>query len=173
MHPLAKWTALLASDDLDIRVRAARQLVSRPDVPLPTLVVILEDLVGSGLGASTRKVLLARTDPELFDEMISLLGSATPVARQTACDVLGHLGDERATPQLLDRLADPDWWVRHASIGALGALGDRRAVAPLRREYLAGGADVNIELALHHALGRLRALDGLPSPSWSSDQQPD
>jgi arylsulfatase A-like enzyme len=46
---------------------------------------------------------------------------------------LGHLGDRRALPPLIDNLKTGDPGLRAESALALGALGDRRAVGPLIR----------------------------------------
>ncbi|MEM9563983.1 MAG: HEAT repeat domain-containing protein [Actinomycetota bacterium] len=171
MPTLAHWTSMLDSDNLRIRVRAARHLVTRADTPLDVLVTILTELSDQGLGAGTRLALLGRTDPDLADRMGDCLVSSTPFARETACDVLARLGDPRAATDVLPLLDDPVWPVRRAAIIALGMLGDRSAVAPLRERYLDVG-DANLELALYGALQQLDGFDGLPSPSWRAGHAP-
>ncbi|MEL6982127.1 MAG: HEAT repeat domain-containing protein [Actinomycetota bacterium] len=159
MQPLENWLEKFGSDDVDVRVRAAHQLVARPDVPLGVLVVMLEDLDGRGIGAKAIQALLGRTDPDLFDAMVACLGSSTPLARQAGAEVLGHLGDPRATPHLINLLDDPVWLVRRAAALALGSLGDPSAIRPLERQLEVVVADQTMEVVLRGSLRRLRALD--------------
>ena len=62
------------------------------------------------------------------------LQSAEAVNRAHAAYWLGELGanSQTAVPQLIVALADGDKWVRRASAKALGKIGDRAAVVPLR-----------------------------------------
>lgn len=167
-QPVEAWIALLGSDNVEIRTRAARQLIGRDDTPLDVLVIILEELSDRGLGAGVRRALLGRTDPDLADRMLDCLSSPNESTRVIACDVLGPLGDRRAVGPIIELVDDPSWRVGRAAITALGQLGDASAAPVLRRRFLDVGTDVNLELALHGALTALDALDGLPPPSWST-----
>lgn len=65
------------------------------------------------------------------DALIADLGSADVRIRDYAIRVLAERRNPAAVPKLIERLDDPDPTVWLRAVGALTAIGDRRAVAPL------------------------------------------
>ncbi len=119
-------------------------------------------------------------DPAAYDAVLGRLGDADPQVRLAAAAALGHglMQDPRAaanTPNravdpLIRLLQDPDPQVRASAADALGALGDHRALAPLRA-MLGGSANFNTGIAAA-ALGMLkdpRANDTLLAVAKSFD----
>ena len=157
MVDLADWITLYGSSRLEVKVRAARSLLHRAsEVPLSLLLDILDELSDAGLGAETEKALLKRNDPELFDEMIKRLDAGDSFIREVGCNVLGRLGDNRATLYLLKRLADPHVMVRREAGFALAFLKDPSAIPELKRQYeMRKDDDINVRMALEAALKNL------------------
>ncbi len=95
---------------------------------------------------------------QLVPEMIDVFETAErddPRVRRYIALALGHVGDPRAVPVLLEALSDDDPETRIYSIWALGALGDERAIAPLLE--LAHHDDPGIRKMAVYSLGALRA----------------
>jgi len=70
---------------------------------------------------------LAKSDQELLKDLLS----ADPRVRDYSVRVLAERKNPAAVPALIEKLKDPDREVAMRAVGALGALGDPRAVAPL------------------------------------------
>ncbi len=99
---------------------------------------------GSGTSADT-------TDP--FEEIVKELSKASdPSQRVHAAELLGQLGDRRATKPLIAALDDPDHGVRRAVALALGQLRDHQAVPPLLK-VLQTSSDPSVRGAVAFALG--------------------
>jgi HEAT repeat protein len=95
---------------------------------------------------------------QLVPEMIDVFETAErddPRVRRYIALALGHVGDPRAMPVLLEALSDDDPETRIYSIWALGSLGDKRAIAPLLE--LAHHDDPGIRKMAVYSLGALRA----------------
>ncbi len=95
---------------------------------------------------------------QLVPEMIDVFETAErddPRVRRYIALALGHVGDPRAVPVLLEALSDDDPETRIYSIWALGSLGDNRAIAPLLE--LAYHDDPGIRKMAVYSLGALRA----------------
>lgn len=153
---LNQWLTLFHSTNVDIRVRSATALIARPDVPLTVLLEILDTLSDHGLGASTEKALIKRTDVGLLGAMIARLDSPDPFIREVACNVLGRSGDSTATRHLLRMIDDPHIMVRRAAGFALSWLEDPSAIAELKRQFAARqNDDINVVWALETALKSL------------------
>ena len=97
-------------------------------------------------------------DTRLFG-LIESLGDLSPFARQRAAEELSRMceqgrGDSRMLPALLVALNDRDASVRGAVAAALGNLGDRQAVEPLkvRREE---DESIHVKAALDKAMPKL------------------
>jgi HEAT repeat protein len=58
----------------------------------------------------------------LLQPEIARLRHRSPIARGDACAILGRLGQADAVPLLLERLRDPDAWVRGRAMSALADL---------------------------------------------------
>ena len=83
-----------------------------------------------------------RGDAEIIDDLVAigpsaaghlLVGLNDPVADAAggAAVALGRLGDARAVAPLLEKLADPDWYLRYTAARALGDLRETEAAAAL------------------------------------------
>jgi HEAT repeat protein len=105
---------------------------------------------------------LAAGMPELFDTALALMGDPSLVVRDVAARVLGDFRDERSEEPLLEALSDHSWSVRFSAenalctqgprvvpglieilghgevvarnraISALGRIGDKRAIEPIK-----------------------------------------
>ena len=149
---------LFRSQNRAIRIRAAKVLMHRRDVPLKIILEILDDLHNQGLGAGVQRILLKREDPELVEAMVSRLRSPAPFVRETACTVLGHKGGRNVTRVLLAALGDQSMWVRRAAGIALAYVGDPSSVPRLLEIYRASANDdINVRAALERALDEMGA----------------
>ena len=83
-----------------------------------------------------------RGDAEIIDDLVAIgpsaaghllvgLNDPVPDAAGGAAVALGRLGDVRAVTPLLDKLADPDWYLRYTAARALGDLRETKAVPGL------------------------------------------
>lgn len=76
----------------------------------------------------------SRASTEQLNKIIEELAEASQLAQRIhAAQLLGQLGDRRATKPLIAALHDSDPGVQHAAALALGQLQDRKAVKPLLR----------------------------------------
>ncbi len=71
---------------------------------------------------------------EAYLPAMNALGSGREIVRLRAAQVLGRLGDRRATPALVAALGDEMWDVRYAAQDALVAFG-KPSIGPLRRAF--------------------------------------
>jgi len=74
---------------------------------------------------------LARSGDSALTPLLSLLEEKEPIIRWYTIDLLADFSDPRITERLIQKLHDPDRWVRRAAAGALGRIGSPRAVLPL------------------------------------------
>jgi HEAT repeats len=105
----------------------------------------------------------AKKYPNLVEDVIRVYDGAKnddPRIRQYLSMVLGNLGDRRATPVLMDALADKAPETRIYAALALGRLGDRTAVPALMNAFATDERDVRKAAA--YALGEMRDPRGLP-----------
>jgi HEAT repeat protein len=86
----------------------------------------------------------------LVEACLAALKDANWAMRVAAAGKLGAAGDKRATPSLIEAMADKDPWVRKAAAQSLGSLGDPHAVEPLIRALkdTDGGVQLEVQLAL-------------------------
>jgi hypothetical protein len=70
--------------------------------------------------------------PPAVDEVIAALEHREPIVRRRAADVLGFIGDRRATGALTKAVADDFAWVRMRAVEALGRLRDPAASRALQ-----------------------------------------
>jgi HEAT repeat protein len=80
------------------------------------------------------QVSAAKQKSSKLDKLIRQLNSDKPVDRAHAAYWLGEMsqGAVPAVPTLITALQDSNNWVRRASAKALGKIGDRRALEPLK-----------------------------------------
>jgi HEAT repeat protein len=105
----------------------------------------------------------AKKYPNLVDDVAKVYSEAKtddPRIRQYLSMVLGNLGDRRATPLLVDGLADPAPETRIYAALALGRLRDPAAVPPLLKVFQSDERDVRKAAA--YALGEIGDMRALP-----------
>jgi HEAT repeat protein len=106
----------------------------------------------------------AKKYPNLVNDVARVYAEAKnddPRIRQYLSMVLGNLGDKRATPLLIDALADRHPETRIYAALALGRLRDPAAVPPLMQAFADDERDVRKAAA--YALGELRDARALPA----------
>ena len=99
----------------------------------------------------------------LVPEMVDTFSEAErddPRVRRYLALALGHVGDPRAVPALLEALSDDDPETRIYAIWALGSVGDERAVEPLI-EFVQHD-DPGIRKMAVYSLGTLGAAEARP-----------
>jgi HEAT repeat protein len=152
--------SFLDEDELwEVRVEAAAGMVRRGTIAdiERTLADPDADLVAAALRA------IGEADrAEVFRRVEAALRDSRPRVREAAAVALGRLGLPAATAPLIGILHDRDADVVLAAVEALGKVGDRRAVAALRR---LGAQDGSIGQAARLALRtgpflRLQPADG-------------
>jgi HEAT repeat protein len=92
----------------------------------------------------------------LVPEMITAFEDAAdddPRVRHYLALSLGHLGDDAASPVLIEALSDADSTTRLYASWALGSIGERRAVEPLIS--LVGDDDAGVRKMAVYALGAI------------------
>jgi HEAT repeat protein len=100
---------------------------------------------------------------QLIPEMVEAFRDAAdddPRVRRYLALALGHLGDPRAVPVLVEALSDDDPDTRIYAIWALGSAGDRRAIPPLME--MAQHDDAGIRKMAVYSLGSLGAEEARP-----------
>jgi HEAT repeat protein len=128
---------------LDDRVIGA--LLERLDDASPAVVVAAAEAIGR-IGATRLSV----------EPLIQALQQRGVTVRSAAVTALGWLEAPSSYQALIRALDDPDPRVRQGSVSALGELGDRRAISPIRNRLLHDpDAGVRSESAF-----RLGKLDG-------------
>jgi HEAT repeat protein len=68
----------------------------------------------------------ASGDPRATNGLIQALGDTLPALRESAAEMLGQVGDERAVDPLIAATRDPDHKVRLTAVWALDALQQKR-----------------------------------------------
>ncbi|WP_234359404.1 HEAT repeat domain-containing protein [Plantactinospora sp. BC1] len=119
----------LSHRNQDTRLRALWFLADlRHPAAVEPLIGMLDD---PALAEQAARALSHIGDARAVPPLISL-AEGRGGASDTAVIALGNIGDPRATDILLKRLADPTELVLNTVAGALGRLGDQRAVEPMR-----------------------------------------
>jgi len=160
------------TEDADVREIALRALARIAD---PRAVdPLIEALKKSEVWLAPRIAdILVRHGPLVIEPMIAFLeeDSRHP-ARSWAANILGELKAVRAFPALARALSDLDDEVRAKSAGALGRLGDRRAVTYLLDHLLSDPAPF-VRARIAGALGRFTDAEvinhlvrALGDPAW-------
>lgn len=67
----------------------------------------------------------------VVEAVLGLMDQGDDNTRRYAVEILNTVPDQRAVNRLIQALDDPDWWVRERSIDALGKTVDPRGVDPL------------------------------------------
>lgn len=153
------------------------------EIALRALARIADPRAVGDLAAALRKAehwlapriadILVRHGEPVVEPMIQFLKEETRhPARAWAANILGELRAQRAFPVLVNGLSDSDDEVRAKAAGALGRLGDRRAVIYLLDHLLADPAPF-VRARIAGALGQFnetevidRLVRALGDPAW-------
>ncbi len=160
------------AEDADVREIALRALARIGD---PRAVgALVEALKSAEVWLAPRIAdILVRHGDAVVDPMMAFLsdGSRHP-ARAWAANILGELKAPRSFPALIAALKDQDDEVRAKCAGALGRLGDRRAVSYLLDHLLSDPAPF-VRARIAGALGQFpgsevidRLVRALGDPAW-------
>jgi HEAT repeat protein len=104
---------------------------------------------------SAMRVLGRAASPDCLELFVLLCSDPAAFVREEACRSLVRLGDPRAVPALLGRLADRDGSVRVAAALGLGELRDSRAVDPLSAILVDPAEGEEIKRACAKSLGKI------------------
>ncbi len=127
---------------------------------LPALAAALEGPDEEGVRWRAAEALV-HIGPLALDHLLSLAAHEDPDVRWKACVALGEIGDIRAVPALLGRLADSDRFVRTRAVSALVRLGS--PALPFLTLALED-PDTRVRLGAADALGQIgdaAAIEGL------------
>lgn len=127
------------------RDQAVRDLIGLDADAVPVLVEALQTRDQSLLAIYEQ--ILARI-PSASPALIQVLGTAHPILRARAADVLGIRKDRSAVPALLDALKGEFYTVRARASIALGKIGDPKAMEPLLHALKDPEDDVRIGACL-------------------------
>jgi HEAT repeat protein len=129
--PDATLALYRAAEDCEpaVRVEAARALVRQGTVR-SVVELVRQVAPGDDLPSVTVMALFRSLGRDAVPQLIALLESNKTglAARLVAADALGHIGDLRAVPALLQLYDQPSVLVRMTSMEALARLGDPRAL---------------------------------------------
>ena len=170
--PLLETVAAARAEDADVREIALRALARIAD---PRAVEPLVQALRSSEVWLTPRIadILARHGEDAVGPMLALLDEGgRHHARAWAASVLGEVQSHRGFPVLVRALGDPDDEVRAKASGALGKLGDRRAVPYLLDHLLTDPAPF-VRARIAGALGQFddpdvieRLVRALGDPAW-------
>lgn len=156
---MEQFIAELGSDDVSVRVNAARNLGYLEDArAVPALINAFDDT-----DADVRRFVtgaLDRIGADAVLPLVSALKSDSWRTRYHAADTLGLLGDERAVDPLIATLSDPNERVRNRAMHSLGDLRDPRAV-PALIEALDDRRNGGYPALPLGRIGDIRALDAM------------
>jgi len=160
------------SEDADVREIALRALARIGD---PRAVEPLVEALKQAENWLAPRIadILVRHGDAVVEPMLRFLQDTTRhPARAWAANILGELKAQRAFPVLVAALKDLDDEVRAKSAGALGKLGDRRAVTYLLEHLLSDPAPF-VRARIAGALGQFadsevidRLVRALGDPAW-------
>lgn len=136
MESKDKWLSLFNSSNLDIRIRAARNLlIYHKNMSMNVLLEILDELHYKGLGADTERLILERRDPNLRLEMLKRVSSSSPFVREVACKYLKVCKNKDDLPILLSSLQDENNMVRLCAISAIREINEPSCAEELFTSY--------------------------------------
>lgn len=160
------------SEDADVREIALRALARIADPRAVEPLVEALQQAESWLAPRIADILVRHGDAVVDPMLRFLQGTARHPARAWAANILGELKAQRAFPVLVITLRDLDDEVRAKSAGALGRLGDRRAVTYLLEHLLSDPAPF-VRARIAGALGQFadadvidRLVRALGDPAW-------
>lgn len=146
---------LAASDDPDSGVRGAASQALRGYRSEKTVRVLIARLAQPDTDVAAEAAAALAAQGEIaVPSLVELLGSERRELQATAADVLGKIGDARATDSLLKLLDHSDAWVRTSAARALGGLKDKKAAE--RLIGLLRDATSSVRVAAAEALGEMK-----------------
>lgn len=143
-------------DAMSVKAAATKALAKLRDATAIPLLVSELVALDEGSSRSVAESLVV-FGPLAVTPLLELLADpAHPMARVWAARILGRIGDNRATEDLVTRLHDRNDLLRMAAAEALGAIGDARAIQPLIRATLRDPAPQ----VRAHAAGAVARIEG-------------
>jgi HEAT repeat protein len=170
--PLLETIQSTRTEDADVREIALRALARIADARAVDPLVNALKQAEVWLAPRIADILVRHGDL-VVDPMIAFLRDPTRhPARAWAANILGELKSQRAFPALVAAMQDLDDEVRSKAAGALGKLGDRRAVTYLLEHLLSDPAPF-VRARIASALGQFadnevidRLVRALGDPAW-------
>ena len=178
----ARWEALDALADLGVRdivptlieelklgsmfwapMLLGRLGDERATEPLAEVLRAPQDVSVSALEAVIEALGKIGKAPKDLDGMLAALKNKRREVRSETARALGHLGDRRAVPSLVEALHDPDPVVRRHASRAVGEIGDASALPPLRQLLRDESPDVVKEAA--EAIKRIESAGRNTAPA--------
>lgn len=160
------------NEDADVREIALRALARIGDTRAVEPLIDALKLAENWLAPRIADILVRHGDPVIDPIIRFLQEQERHPARAWAANILGELKAQRAFPMLVTSLKDLDDEVRAKSAGALGKLGDRRAVTYLLDHLLSDPAPF-VRARIAGALGQFadsevinRLVRALGDPAW-------
>ncbi len=160
------------SEDADVREISLRALARIGDPRAVEPLVAALKQAENWLAPRIADILVRHGDAVIEPMLRFLQETSRHPARAWAANILGELKAERAFPVLVTTLKDLDDEVRAKSAGALGKLGDRRAVTYLLEHLLSDPAPF-VRARIASALGQFadgevidRLVRALGDPAW-------
>ena len=160
------------SEDADVREIALRGLARIADPRAVEPLVSALKSAENWLAPRIADILVRHGEPVVEPMLAFLRDTTRHPARAWAANILGELKAHRAFPVLVTALKDLDDEVRAKAAGALGKLGDRRAVTYLLDHLLSDPAPF-VRARIAGALGQFadnevidRLVRALGDPAW-------
>jgi len=105
---------------------------------------------------------LTRSGENAIQPLLSLLEEENPIIRWYTADSLSNFQSKEVKDALIERLHDPEAWVRNAAAGSLGRIKAEEAVLPLIDAFKDPARDMGVSAARSLAsIGDLRAVEPL------------
>lgn len=149
---------LLAHQDKDLQMQAARYLVEMRGEAVPYLIDALMH-ENMEVQKSAAEILVTIGLPAI-DPLITALSSPIPKMRMWAVQILGRIDDRRAVPHLIGQLREAEPRVRQTISETLGYIGDPEAIPSLTLLLDDPAEDVQISAA--RALGYIGHENAVP-----------
>lgn len=128
---VARLIESLKEDDEHVRVQVLELL---EEIGSPAVEQLIEALSSGekNIRIGSAKALGEIKDPRAITPLIETLKDDNKWVRREASGALSKMGESAVDP-LLGILDDADWKVRGAAAWALGSIGDKRAIEPLKK----------------------------------------
>lgn len=159
--------ARAAAEDEETRYRAVAELDGADDEDREVLLERLADPSWRVRAAAVDRIAAGAGAAAALEGLVRVLAVGPGVgAREAAAAALARIGAP-AVPLLVERLSGTDADLRQAAAGVLGAIADRRAVAPLTAQL--AHPDPNVRAAAADALGKVGGPGALSALRGAAD----